>query len=286
VQNEPPARAPLPPGPACETDPADSAPPRVEAPLRYTLIDGLRGFAALAVLCWHYQHFFMSPQRDLPVVAALDLPLRWLLEPFYTQGFHGVEVFWTISGFVFATVYSASRATTRDFAVNRLARLYPLHFVTLLVVAGLQLLALGGLGRWLIYGNNDLIHFVGQILFIGGEGRNASFNAPIWSVSVELAIYAVFWAARGWLEQRPALRSLVFAGAFTVAHKFVGDAITACGAYFFFLRAAPVRRFIAPRHRRSAGWVAPSFWPAVPSATLSGATAARSRTASPVSPAR
>lgn len=198
---------------------------------RYALVDGLRGVAAFSVLCWHYQHFFKG--ADFSVPTGIELPLRQLFAPFYAKGYLGVEVFWVISGFVFSVVYCGSASTSRQFFANRFARLYPLHFLTLAVVAVLQTIALWKLGRWLIYDNNDLYHLGLQLLFIGGWGfeRGYSFNGPIWSVSVEVLIYIAFWLVHRRLAGvwQPTLVAL----GFVALHKAAGGNIALCGIYFF-----------------------------------------------------
>ena len=115
--------------------------PAAAAP-RLTLIDGLRGFAAVAVLFYHYMHFAMIGTDHERYFEYLDYqPARAAFAILYDWGFYAVQLFWMISGFVFAAVYFGREATTREFVVNRFARLYPLHFLTLLVVAVLQFVA-------------------------------------------------------------------------------------------------------------------------------------------------
>ena len=154
----------------------------------------------------------------------------------FRSGFYAVQVFWIISGFVFAMVYLGRQATTREFVVNRFARLYPLHLLTLVVVALLQGIALRRLGHTLFYGNYDWPHFVLQLGFASDwvNWTDHSFNGPIWSVSVEALIYAVFWALRPVLERVgwPGLSAIILLcllgnvlGAYT--------RVPMCGFYFF-----------------------------------------------------
>jgi peptidoglycan/LPS O-acetylase OafA/YrhL len=202
-----------------------------------TLIDGLRGIAALSVVMLHYYHFFYRfPSNQLD-------PRWWQMEPgfhflqlFYVYGLYAVNIFWMISGFVFAHVYCGSAATTRAFVVNRLARLYPLHLLTLVVLAGLQIYAVAKLGFWLIYGHNDLWHFVLHLGLASNWGfdREAAFNAPIWSVSVEIVVYALFWAVHRWLHRIGAWAAfaiMAVAGALLVAGS--DNMIVACTYYYF-----------------------------------------------------
>ncbi|MDP3906995.1 acyltransferase [Novosphingobium sp.] len=166
---------------------------------RLTLIDGLRGLAAVAVLFYHYMHFAMIGTDHERYFQYLDYqPARAMFGLLYDWGFYAVQLFWMISGFVFAAVYLDRPATTREFVVNRFARLYPLHFLTLLVVAGLQFIALQQVGHTLLYDNYDWWHFFLQLFFASDwlVGTGQSFNGPIWSVSVEVVVYALFWVLR------------------------------------------------------------------------------------------
>jgi len=167
---------------------------------KFYYIEILRFIAALSVLIFHYQHFFQPfssvSQTDYLANKTLQ-PFYTLLEIFYNYGHYGVPLFWTISGFVFAFVYLGSQKNTsgKSFFINRFARLYPLHFATLLIVALLQIVSNKYVSNYQIYQYNDLYHFFLNIFFVSGWGftEGYSFNYPIWSVSVELIIYLVFF---------------------------------------------------------------------------------------------
>jgi len=167
---------------------------------KFYYIEILRFIAALSVLIFHYQHFFQPfssvSQADYLTNKTLQ-PFYTLLEIFYNYGHYGVPLFWTISGFVFAFVYLGSQKNTsgKSFFINRFARLYPLHFATLLIVALLQIVSNKYVSNYQIYQYNDLYHFFLNIFFVSGWGftEGYSFNYPIWSVSVELIIYLVFF---------------------------------------------------------------------------------------------
>ena len=206
-------------------------------PLRFTLIDALRGFAAVAVLFYHYMHFFMTGTDHTRQYGYLTAePGQAWLTGLYEYGFYAVQVFWIISGFVFAAVYLGRGASTREFIVNRFARLYPLHLLTLLVVVILQAIALQRLGHTLFYDNYDWPHFLLQLGFASDwlEWSDHSFNGPIWSVSVEVLIYAVFWMLR------PVLKRVGWPGlAAIILLCLMGNVLGAwtrvpmCGFYFF-----------------------------------------------------
>lgn len=104
-------------------------------------------------------------------------------------------------------VYLGRAAITREFVINRFARLWPPHLLTLLFVALLQGLALCRRGDTLFYDNYDWAHFALQLGF-ASDWLNLTGNSlkgPIGSVSADGLIYAVLCVLRpvfervGWL---------------------------------------------------------------------------------------
>ena len=209
--------------------------------VRYRLIDICRGLAATSVLIWHYQHFFYPDAGvGLSSQNRSTQPFYDILWPLYEQGGLAVELFWVLSGFVFAATYLLRPTNGWTFFVNRLARLYPLHLLTLLLVALLQYMSLQSLGHFQIYPFNDTYHF-GLNLFMAqswGLESGYSFNAPTWSISVEVIIYAVF------LPAYPALRRRHCAWPFSASWPLLrsrSPVSTTCFvkcALFFFLGVA------------------------------------------------
>jgi peptidoglycan/LPS O-acetylase OafA/YrhL len=208
-------------------------------PAHFHAVDVLRGIAAIAVLIYHYKHFFYDPGIfEVSVPALADrFPLYAWLWPLYLFGNGAVQVFWMISGFVFAKVYAGKATQGSDFVVRRLARLYPLHFATLLIVAALQLAASALVGSNLIYQYNDPYHFALQLAFASNWGleRGFSFNGPIWSVSVEVLVYLLFWLVAEHLLKRGLLGPIALvAGAGVMLRLGLGeDLIWQCVQYFF-----------------------------------------------------
>lgn len=165
-------------------------------PHEYLAVDLLRGLAALSVIVWHYQCLYAgTPGAPILFHSRNEQPLYWLLRPFYEYGAAAVQLFWAISGFVFAAAYLNRRWAAKQFFVARLARLYPLHLVTLLVVAGIQTFSRRAFGHIQIGGIDDLYHFGLNLVFACAWGleKGFSYNNPIWSVSIELVIYFAFF---------------------------------------------------------------------------------------------
>ena len=81
------------------------------------------------------------------------------------------------------------------FAVLRLSRLYPLHFATLLFVAAGQFIYTRTTKTYFVYPFNDTYDFFLNLFFASAWGleKGNSFNAPVWSVSVEILLYAFFF---------------------------------------------------------------------------------------------
>jgi peptidoglycan/LPS O-acetylase OafA/YrhL len=168
-------------------------------------IELLRFASALAVLVFHYQHFAFVGTQQVNFVPT-EQPFYSLLSLFYRYGFYGVQVFWCISGFIFFWKYGrdipSGKVGGYKFFVLRFSRLYPLHFATLLIVAGLQGLYFAGHGSYFVYRLNDLPHFVLQLFMASNwvDAVDESFNGPIWSISIEVLVYFVFFLSLRYLS--------------------------------------------------------------------------------------
>lgn len=166
---------------------------------RLESLDALRGIAALAVVFWHWQHFWYVGYRADASFSRTAQPLYALFYPFYERGYLAVDLFFTLSGFVFFWLYADAigqrTVSARRFFDLRFSRLYPLHFATLLGVGGGQALYFAANGEYFVYGFNDAYHFVLNLFFVPAVGWEGgwSFNGPLWSVSAEAVVYALFF---------------------------------------------------------------------------------------------
>lgn len=161
-------------------------------------LEVLRFLSAIAVLFWHYQHFAFVADRPVDFVTEAQ-PLYGLFAGFYRYGFYGVQVFWSISGFIFFWKYReaiAARAIGAGrFFVLRFSRLYPLHVATMVLVGLLQLVYFSQRGYYFVYQHNDVQHLILNLFLASHWGLQDgySFNAPIWSISVEVLVYLLFF---------------------------------------------------------------------------------------------
>jgi peptidoglycan/LPS O-acetylase OafA/YrhL len=170
-------------------------------PKRLTSLDALRGVAALSIVVWHWQHFFAIRGQWQSGWTAQMQPLYWLLKPLYVQGWAAVDLFFVLSGFVFFWLYrdQIRRGAMGGwrFAFLRFSRLYPLHAAMLIAVALLQYFYFREHGQFFIYQDNDGAHFTAQLFMVQNwwPGSPQSFDGPTWSVSIEILLYLIFFAA-------------------------------------------------------------------------------------------
>jgi peptidoglycan/LPS O-acetylase OafA/YrhL len=119
----------------------------------------------------------------------------------------------------------------------RFARLYPLHFITLIAVAAIQAASFHLVGGFQICSLNDAYHFVLNLLFASNWGlqEEMSFNVPVWSVSVEIPIYAAFFFIAPFIFARGLLWPLViaFGGWFVLHYVTFNSWFAMCAMYFF-----------------------------------------------------
>lgn len=202
-------------------------------------LDFARGVAALAVVLWHWQHFFFN--GSVPgVFLREEQPFYSLLFLFYEKGWFAVDFFFALSGFVFSWLYAdpirQRSINPRTFFFLRLSRLYPLHLATLLLVAGLQWLYMRSHGAYFVYPLNDTYHFILNMFFAPAWGleKGFSFNAPIWSVSVEVVLYAMFFGMARLLPAR-AIYALLLAMAGLYLQSY--SALIGRGLFAFYMGA-------------------------------------------------
>ena len=161
-------------------------------------LDILRGLASLCVVFWHWQHFFIGTALK-STFKITDQPLFNIFFLFYNSGDLAVDLFFSLSGFIFFWLYPQriyqDIVSAKDFFLLRFSRLYPLHFLTLIIVALGQLCSSKILGSTFVYKENDMFHFILNLFFASSVGleQGYSFNAPIWSVSVECCLYSIFF---------------------------------------------------------------------------------------------
>lgn len=144
--------------------------------MRIDSLTSLRFCAAAAVLVHHMDFLSKSPSPEVRMVFG------WFFE-----GFAGVQFFYILSGFVIA--FSFGSKSFGDFMFFRAARLFPIHWLTLLVATYLYgSLAVHDWESWMRFLTNGALlqSFVPDTTFY------FNFNAVSWSISTEMFFYAAF----------------------------------------------------------------------------------------------
>ena len=113
---------------------------------RFYNIEFLRFLCALAVAIYHWGISFELMKMDS------NETFSHVLNIIYDYGDKAVPVFFVISGLVFANVYlsKTQNETLYNFSIKRLARLYPLHILTLFLIQ-LKVSALPILFAYVVY---------------------------------------------------------------------------------------------------------------------------------------
>lgn len=189
-------------------------------------LDALRGIAALSIIFWHWQHFFYRVDKPYNFNAS-EQPLFNFFNLFYTQGVNAVELFFCLSGFIFSWLYalkiSEGKIKTLEFTIKRLSRLYPLYFVTFIATLVLQRLYFSYNQNYFIYQHNDIYHAVLNIFMISAWGLEEgwSFNAPAWSISIEVMLYGIFYlVCKSRANNIISFLTLVIAGTFVFDYNY------------------------------------------------------------------
>lgn len=157
-------------------------------------LTSLRYLAAIWVVLFHWTSYFPeSLLRNAPLVR---------------EGFLGVDFFFVLSGFILCHVYLGRQADGRldywNFVSRRIARIYPMHVLTLVAMIAFGVIAhrynLTVAGPWapdefFALGEGEVPReAMAQLLLIhawgGSDGLH--FNAPSWSISAELFAYLMF----------------------------------------------------------------------------------------------
>lgn len=156
-------------------------------------LTSMRFFAALYVSLFHV-HFFSGYSFGV-------------FDPIFSAGYLAVDFFFVLSGFILAYTYvdafKEKSVSMRVFMIKRLARIYPVHVVMLLITAFFLWICKSA--GWeamedslnivnLIY-NFMLIHAWNQIDVL-------TYNQPSWSISAEFFSYlcfpAIIWLVGRW----------------------------------------------------------------------------------------
>jgi peptidoglycan/LPS O-acetylase OafA/YrhL len=152
-------------------------------------VDILRGFAALSVVVYHViEHF------DWTAFPSTG-PLLW-----FRAGWMGVDLFFVISGFVIGLSAfsgidkSGPSQFQRNFFSRRVARIVPLHYLTMLV--------------FIVFITPEMLftdfwgNLISHVFFVQNLSINTigAINGPNWSLAAEMQFYVLMLLVAPWLR--------------------------------------------------------------------------------------
>ncbi len=153
-------------------------------------LTGIRIIAALWVLVFHFS--------QIDVDKGINYSFG-ILNPLVRRGYLGVDIFFVLSGFILMHVYrtrfinGVGWHSWRDFLKFRIARLYPVHLISMVMMACIFLVAARSgfhphkaeaFTRASLLANLTMTH----VWFSGV----AAMNTPAWSISAEWFAYLWF----------------------------------------------------------------------------------------------
>lgn len=219
--------------------------PLSSSPRYFFSLDAIRGVAALIVVLCHWQFFYYANDFTPPSsLESLHLPLYPYLSMLYNLAPFAVDLFFLLSGFIFFWFYSEKIATRKtsfnNFLSFRFTRLYPVHFLTLMVLVVLQPIMYSLNGHNFIIHNNDTYHFILHLFLIHTWGFEKTpalngFNGPSWSASIEVLLYLMFFLLC-WLKLHKNKVIITCIVLFALVVQYIYPMIGQ-GMYSFFLGA-------------------------------------------------
>src|SRR5262245_13940103 len=176
-------------------------------PVEIVSLTSLRGILALWVVVYHFWNDLI---RLFPSVE--------IMSPLAKMGYMAVPAFFMLSGFVLAYNYGERFHRLRwpeyvRFQFLRLARIYPVHLFTLLIVAAMVWVS-GLVGFQLTDAGYTTRDFILNVFLVHTwvPDFKLNWNYPSWSISSEWFAYLVFpLAVAGILRHlRTRLRAAIF----------------------------------------------------------------------------
>ena len=198
-------------------------------------LDALRFFAACAVVAWHWSASIQLATGSDPREFVRFLTLA-------------VDLFFIISGIVMFNVYfrrMVDGASFLKFMKHRIARLYPLHLATFLIMLAFSAAAFR---LHLPIRHPEMFDYRGILpnLFLLQSfpvPYGSTFNFPAWSISAEMVCYTLLPVAFFFCRRLPWLPILLALLGIVILTAHSGLTWTEWAAQYSFLRALPAFLF-------------------------------------------
>jgi exopolysaccharide production protein ExoZ len=202
---------------------------RIQADARaIAALDGMRGLAASLVFIVHYQAAFGRLLAAHPSGAAAGQYAAQV-------GYHGVNLFFVLSGFLIYGSLVGRPVPLRLYAWRRVRRIYP----TFLVVLGLYLtVGRSFLGREKLPSSGTLAYIMENVLLLPGVFPIPPIITVAWSLSYEIFFYLGIAAIVVGLRMRQwrARHRVAFFVALVMAWVVAGQSVQASvGSFIMFV---------------------------------------------------
>lgn len=199
-------------------------------------LTALRFFAAFYISLFHV-HYFSGYNFGV-------------LDSIFASGYLAVDFFFVLSGFILAYTYAdafkSKSVSVRVFLIKRIARVYPVHLVMLLITAFFLWVAKDAgwevaedsLNIWNFLDNLMLVHAWNQT-------ETLTYNQPSWSISAEFFSYLCFpifiWRIGQWHKTAcvTLVVSLIFFVLLQAAFLFFGIMLSKSSYDYGIIRIVP-----------------------------------------------
>lgn len=148
-------------------------------------LTSLRFFASVYVCIFH-------------VLLYSRLDANGFFNNFFSSGYMAVDFFFVLSGFILSYNYAGSvmdkTFSYRRYMVRRVARIYPVHLITLIVIALIAVLLPSIISVGAVFEDQSFSNFFKNLFLVHAwyGGDEFSFNKPSWSISSEFFVYIFF----------------------------------------------------------------------------------------------
>lgn len=184
-------------------------------------LTGIRFFLAIWVVLRHILHVYPGNENNY-----IGIHLDAVTDVLVSKGYLGVDGFFILSGFILSYNYGNRFKMIGideyvNFIVARIARIYPVHLFSLLVVL-LIVIAKARVGYTIREDSYGMFSLMANIMLVQAwyTSKTTTWNDVSWSVSAEWAAYIVFPVVLYLLASRAkALRGFVIA--FVAAFAFL-----------------------------------------------------------------
>ena len=157
-----------------------------DASTKFTLVQALRGFAALWVVLFH-----AAEGKHLESIRAATP--TWLFDAVFSAGHYGVSIFFALSGFVIAHSLRNADATPRfagRFVLRRSIRLDPPYWATMALMIGQQMIEARIRGTAMP--DVSLGQLIAHVFYVQDILGYPQISAVFWTLCFEIQFYLGF----------------------------------------------------------------------------------------------